>query len=136
MRVRQVRDCINVRNMQTRVGRRFDPDKFGVWPQSLSDLVKVGRVYKRGLQAPTRIERFGQRACAVVDIGRRDQMIAGRERVQHTHRRRLARSKGRRRRPAFQCGAGLFKGGAVGIAAARIEVLAQRVVLRIALEGC
>ena len=48
----------NVRNAQTRIGRRLDPNKLCVGLPRAGDLVEISCVYERRLQAPARVKRF------------------------------------------------------------------------------
>ncbi len=124
----------DVGDFQERIGWRFDPDQFCFRSERLLDLIDPCHVDEAHGETPRHVNLAQQLRHPVINIRRRDDLIAGRERLQDCARCRQAGAEGRRALTAFQSRQPLLKTITRGIRAARVNVSVRITAFRIALE--
>ena len=134
-RVRRLCNEGNVGNLELRIRGRLYPKKFCLRPHRLLDLIKPRHVDEAYLEAPPDEDITEQLRHSMVNIGRRDDVIARRQGLQDRARSGQTGAKGRRVITAFQRRQTLLERVAGRIRTARVNVTVRVTAFGITLEG-
>ena len=127
-------DARNVRDLPQGVRGRLRPHEPRVRLHRLLHGGEIGHVDERRLEPPA-AERLAQQARgAVIGVERRDDVVAGGQRLEDRGRRRRGRRERRRRLAALERGQTRLERAAVRIGVARVEEAARIRAVGLALE--
>lgn len=116
-------DGAQIRQLEQRVGRRFDPDHFGIRLDRLFQPGEIRRRHVSHAQAGGAAAHFFQQAVgAAVQVVYRDQVAVFIEQLQHRGAGRQTGGEGVAAAAAFQFGDGAFQRGARRVGAAGVFV--------------
>ena len=129
-----VRNRGDIRDFQERIGRGLGPNKLRLRCHRSLNRIEFRHVDEAHFQSPAHVNFAQQFGHAVINIRRRDDMIARRERLQNCARRGETRGKGERLVTAFERSQRLFERLPVRVRAPAVNEAVRITAFRVAFE--